>query len=131
MGFKSGTALHQEKSLYDVKAGRYANNPQGFLRFVERCEEIIAQQNGRWIQSQEKAAEQTKELGDDFLDSYGVQDADEENKLSAVEQKRTTTVSESFTATPVAEEYVAPVVEAVEPYVDPNADDTTAPTSFG
>ena len=59
--------MRQEKSLYDVKAGRYATNKQAFIRFVERCEEIIAQQNGRWVQSQEKAAEQIAEDADALL----------------------------------------------------------------
>ena len=117
--------LHQEKSLYDVKAGRYANNPTGFLRFVERCEEIIAQQNGRWIQSQEKSAEQTKELGEDFLETYGSQESGEDGKKGiSVEQVRKTTVEESFTATPVEDEDdEEPLTET---YVDP-----AAPTSYG
>jgi len=119
--------LHQEKSLYDVKAGRYADNPQGFLRFVERCEEIIAQQNGRWIQSQEKSAEQAKELGEEFLETYGAQDSDDEDKKGlTVEQVRTTTVAESFTASPVESNE-----NKAETYVDPNAVDPATPTSYG
>lgn len=92
--------LHQEKSLYDVKAGRYANNPQGFLRFVERCEEIIAQQNGRWIQSQENVAEQAKEQGEEFLDSYGAQDGNDSDDDSS-QSNSITTVTQSPSLEPV------------------------------
>jgi len=120
--------LHQEKSLYDVKAGRYANNPQGFIRFVERCEEIIAQQNGRWIQSQEKSAEQTKELGEEFLETYGAQEDDSNKKALSVKQVRKTTVEESFSAEPSEEEYITPETET---HIDPNVPDPSAPTSFG
>ena len=60
--------LKQEKSLYDIRAGRYTNIPKPFTRFVERCEEIIAQQNGRWIQTQEKAQQQAEEQGQEILE---------------------------------------------------------------
>lgn len=117
--------LHQEKSLYDVKAGRYADNAQGFLRFVERCEEIIAQQNGRWIQSQEKSAEQTKELGEEFLETYGSQDSDDDDKKAlSVAQVRKTTVEESFTASPVES-------DETETYVESTVIDSATPTSAG
>jgi len=60
--------LKQEKSLYDIRAGRYADIPAPFARFVERTEEIIAQQNGRWIQSTEKQQSQASEQIQDILD---------------------------------------------------------------
>lgn len=60
--------LLQEKSLYDNRAGRYADIPSPFLRFVERVEEVIAQQNGRWIQVQEKAQQQSDEQNKEILD---------------------------------------------------------------
>jgi hypothetical protein len=102
--------LHQEKSLYDVKAGRYANNPQGFLRFVERCEEIIAQQNGRWVQSQEKAAEQVAEQASEFLDPTG-SSADKDD-------------IPSVDITPIASAPVQAV--ATETYVDPTPADPSS-----
>lgn len=61
--------LKQEKSLYDIRAGRYADIPAPFARFVERTEEIIAQQNGRWIQSTEKQQTQSAEQIQEILDS--------------------------------------------------------------
>ena len=67
--------LHQEKSLYDVKAGRFADNPSPFTRFVERTEEIIAQQNGRFIQSVEIQQEQARQQADDFNSQYIDRDA--------------------------------------------------------
>lgn len=70
--------MRHEKSLYDVKAGRYSNNNQAFIRFVERCEDIIAQQNGRWVQSQEKAIEAARDQGDEFLSQYGIQTGTDE-----------------------------------------------------
>ncbi len=60
--------LLQEKSLYDNRAGRYADIPSPFLRFVERVEEVIAQQNGRWIQVQEKAQQAADEQSKEILD---------------------------------------------------------------
>lgn len=61
--------LKQEKSLYDVGAGRYQSDSNAFLRFAERCEEIVAQQNGRWIKATEQAQQQAKEQTQDFLDN--------------------------------------------------------------
>jgi hypothetical protein len=42
--------LSREKSLFDVGAGPYRVAKQPFSRFVERCEEIIGQQNGQFYQ---------------------------------------------------------------------------------
>jgi hypothetical protein len=42
--------LSREKSMYDMQAGPYLRAEQPFVRFVERCEVIMAQQNGRWLQ---------------------------------------------------------------------------------
>jgi uncharacterized protein YigE (DUF2233 family) len=46
-------ALQREKSLYDMGAGPYRTSKRPFLRFVERAEEIIAQQNGQFMQRPE------------------------------------------------------------------------------
>ena len=79
--------LHQEKALYDVHAGRYANNPEGFIRFVERCEEIIAQQNGRFIQSLEKSQTQAEQQTQESVETY----VDEEAGIEITSQTTTDT----------------------------------------
>lgn len=140
--------LHQEKSLYDVKAGRYANNPQAFMRFVERIEEIIAQQNGRWIQSQEKAADQLSQDADEFAEVYGGQEhrIDEfgnpiastvtSTKTSTTQStadgqhKHTETSYTEVTDSEESSEGYSPD-PTTEGYAEPNAADPAAPTSFG
>lgn len=149
--------MYQEKSLYDVKAGRYMNNNQAFIRFVERCEEIIAQQNGRWVQSQEKAAEQMREDADEFveraIDQYGnpiaatstttitTQPISTPEPGIQVTETYTETYTEPVTEAPMTQTYVDPMTEvpSTEGYVDPEAvpyegadtEDPMAPTSFG
>jgi len=51
---RAAEEMQQEKFTFDVRTGRYSNNTDAFARFVERCEEIMAQQNGRFIQTIEK-----------------------------------------------------------------------------
>ncbi len=46
--------LSREKSLYDVQGGPYKASKRPFARFVERCEEVIAQQNGQFYQRDEQ-----------------------------------------------------------------------------
>jgi hypothetical protein len=46
--------LNREKALYDVQAGPYKAAKRPFARFVERCEEVIAQQNGQFYQRDEQ-----------------------------------------------------------------------------
>lgn len=46
--------LAREKTLYDMQAGHYKKVKRPFQRFVERCEEVIAKQNGQWLQQQEQ-----------------------------------------------------------------------------
>jgi uncharacterized lipoprotein NlpE involved in copper resistance len=149
--------LHQEKSLYDVKAGRYANNAQAFMRFVERCEEIIAQQNGRWIQSQEKAAEQLSQDAEEFAEVYGGQAAKTDEFGNPIASTITSTTTSTTESTPEgqtthtessytevtenennSEEHVSDSDSetytpdpTTEGYVDPNIADPAAPTSFG
>lgn len=103
--------MYQEKSLYDVKAGRYAIHKQPFIRFVERCEEIIAQQNGRWIQSQEQAAQLIEDSAAEVLDN---QPTDRYGNPIATTTK-TTSVS-TFTAEPTASAHSAKVVETEQTY---------------
>lgn len=50
--------LGREKALYDMGAGNYRKAKQPFIRFVERCEEIIAKQNGQWLQAQEQVTDE-------------------------------------------------------------------------
>ena len=125
--------LHQEKSLYDVKAGRYMNNPQAFLRFVERCEEIIAQQNGRWVQSQEKAAEQAKDQGEDFLTEFGTTRATDQygNRIAEATTTVSKTTSTTFAEpevpnTPETDAYLASTAGPVLP--SPTETETIDPT---
>jgi hypothetical protein len=47
--------LSREKSLYDVNAGPYRTAKKPFARFVERCEEVIAQQNGQFYQRDDQS----------------------------------------------------------------------------
>ncbi len=44
--------LAREKSLYDMRAGPYRKVKQPYDRFVERTEQIIAKQNGQWLNAQ-------------------------------------------------------------------------------
>ncbi|MCU0514728.1 MAG: DUF4231 domain-containing protein, partial [Anaerolineae bacterium] len=62
--------LQQEKFLYDVKAGRYAGNAAGFARFAERTEEIIAKQNGQFMQTVERQQSQAAEQNAELLSKY-------------------------------------------------------------
>lgn len=41
--------LAREKALYDMRASHYMRSKSPFMRFVERTEEIIAKQNGQWL----------------------------------------------------------------------------------
>ncbi len=72
---KAAEELLQEKHLYDVRSGGYANTSDPFLRFVERCEGIIAKQNGQYFQTVEKqqseAAKQTAEILEKYSDVKG------------------------------------------------------------
>lgn len=138
--------MRQEKSLYDVKAGRYANNKQAFIRFVERCEEIIAQQNGRWVQSQEKAAEQIAEDADTLLD----RDKDVTDQFgNHITSTRSATTTPAYvepaapapatyaeTTPPATETYtetppVAETTETTDTYEGMDTQDPSAPTSYG
>jgi uncharacterized protein DUF4231 len=57
-------ALQREKALYDVTAGPYRIAKRPFIRFVERCEDIIAQQNGQFMQRDEQQNQQQQQPGD-------------------------------------------------------------------
>lgn len=62
--------LVQEKHLYDVNSGAYANSPDPFLRFVERCEGIIAKQNGQYFQTVEKQQAEAAKQNAEILEAY-------------------------------------------------------------
>jgi hypothetical protein len=53
--------LQREKAMYDVTAGPYRLSKRPFARFVERCEEIIGQQNGQFMQRQEDQNQQQQQ----------------------------------------------------------------------
>jgi len=55
--------LMREKSLYDVKSGPYRKSTNPFLLFVERCEDVMAKQNGVFLSPREEQTnvEQTLE----------------------------------------------------------------------
>lgn len=110
--------LKQEKSLYDVRAGRYADHPSPFTRFVERTEEIVAQQNGRWVQSVERQQAQAAEQAQDILEGA----EDDEDILTSAEHyrygTRTTTSSsrrQAEAAVPIASIAPEPYSPAAEP----------------
>ncbi len=46
--------LKREKSLYDVRSGPYRKSKRPFLLFVERCEDVMAKQNGSWAALKEE-----------------------------------------------------------------------------
>jgi hypothetical protein len=52
--------LAREKSMYDVVAGPYRASKRPFVRFVERCEDIMSQQNGQFHQRGEENQPQTQ-----------------------------------------------------------------------
>ncbi len=56
--------LAREKSLYDMHAGPYKKAKQPYNRFVERTEEIIAKQNGQWLNAQMAPEEEKTDKGD-------------------------------------------------------------------
>lgn len=116
--------LHQEKTIYDVKAGRYQDNPAPFTRFVERCEEIIAQQNGRWIQTQEKQAQQAAEDMEEFEARYVDQDDNE-----VVEIRRTTHTPREQASSENGQ--AVPTFSLNDPEPEVSAEDSSLPTSAG
>lgn len=116
--------LHQEKTIYDVKAGRYQDNPAPFTRFVERCEEIIAQQNGRWIQTQEKQAQQAAEDLEEFEARYVDQDDNE-----VVEIRRTTHTPREQVSSENGQ--AVPTFSLNDPEPEVTEEDSSLPTSAG
>jgi hypothetical protein len=111
--------LKQEKSLYDARAGRYSTPAKPFTSFVERCEEIMAQQNGRWVQSVEKQQTQAAEQVQDILDEY---QEDEANTPAGFKSAYAGTNAPSFTQQ--GAQYVAQV-PAQQPAVPPQQPSAT------
>ena len=51
---KTCETLKREKILFQTKSGEYQNNENAFNLLVERCESIMATENGTWVQLNEK-----------------------------------------------------------------------------
>lgn len=47
-------SLKREKYLYNTSSGEYQSNDDAFNLLVERCESIMATENGTWVQLNEK-----------------------------------------------------------------------------
>lgn len=62
--------LQAEKTYYDMRSGLYNRNADPFSTFVQRCEEIMAKQNGRFIQSVERQQAEAEEQVDTILNDY-------------------------------------------------------------
>jgi hypothetical protein len=67
---RAAEEMQQDKFMFDVRAGRYTNESTAYTRFVERTEEIIAQQNGRYFQTIERQQAQAAEQGQEILAKY-------------------------------------------------------------
>lgn len=63
--------LMQEKALFDTRSGPYKESEQPFLDFVNFTEEIIAQQNGRWIQARRSQDTESAQMAQGIIDRYG------------------------------------------------------------
>ncbi len=61
--------LAREKAMYDVASGPYRKSKAPFLLFSERCEDIIAKQNGNWLQMTQEKEEKEDKAKDTVPDS--------------------------------------------------------------
>jgi hypothetical protein len=104
---RAAEEMQQEKFTFDVRTGRYANNPDAFARFVERCEEIMAQQNGRFIQTIEKQQAQAAEQNQEILAKYNK--GDEGTTITVSNPTPTTSVVSVATTAPEPAAMVAAV----------------------
>lgn len=68
--------LLAEKTYYDMRSGMYYKNSDPFSTFVQRCEEIMAKQNGRFIQSVERQQAEAEQQIDSILSDYRDDDND-------------------------------------------------------
>ncbi len=102
---RAAEEMQQEKFTFDVRAGRYASEANAYTRFVERTEEIIAQQNGRYFQTIEKQQQQAAEQNQEILGKYRDQG----------ETTVTVTSPISSTSTVAVETSSAPVQVAAAP----------------
>jgi hypothetical protein len=94
---RAAEEMQQEKFMFDVRSGRYANNADAFPRFVERCEEIMAQQNGRFIQTIEKQQAQQAEQNQEILAKYRPDD-DENSTTVTVSSPSSIVEVETFSS---------------------------------
>jgi len=63
--------LNREKALYDAHTGPYRRSKNRFLLFVERCEDVIAKQNGAWIALKEEQKDRDDDGDGDSTSSDG------------------------------------------------------------
>ncbi|MAU11227.1 MAG: hypothetical protein CL607_15510 [Anaerolineaceae bacterium] len=63
--------LMQEKALYDTRSGAYKDSETPFLDFVKFTEDIIAQQNGRWVQSRSNQYSDASRVAQGIMEGYG------------------------------------------------------------
>lgn len=117
---RAAEEMQQEKFMFDVRAGRYANDPNPYTKFVERCEEVIAQQNGRFIQTIEKQQAQAAEQGQAILDKYRG-DKDDGTTITVSNPTPTSSVVSVETHTAPAPVAAAPVPVAAVPMEDTSA----------
>jgi hypothetical protein len=99
---RAAEEMQQEKFMFDVRAGRYANEPNPYIKFVERCEEVIAQQNGRFIQTIEKQQAQQQAQNEKILADINKDDDDDDATTVTVRSHASSPSVVSVEATPVA-----------------------------
>lgn len=63
--------LNREKVLYEAMSGPYKNTRAPFRMFVERCEDIIAEETGRYIERSEEIAPDDMDLRESDMSSAG------------------------------------------------------------
>lgn len=63
--------LMQEKALFDTLSGPYKESEHPFMAFVNATEEIIAQQNGRWIQARRNQDTEAAKMAQGIVNRYG------------------------------------------------------------
>ena len=124
--------LSQEKYMFDVGAGNYVGNANPFAHFVERVEDIIAQQNGRWVQktqqNQAALAAANQEIIDKYREEYGESlDFEERQEITRTERdengdittvQQSTVITHEEVADPAPQAPVAPEASVVAPVAE-------------
>lgn len=83
--------LQAEKNVYDMQAGRYANNPNAFATFVERVEGIIANQNGKYFEAVQQQLQKQGDENESIVASFKSGDDGDDTYELSVETSPTTT----------------------------------------